>query len=50
MTRQEVVHELLAARELLKDQQYAECDKIMKRVEEAVAEDAIEDPHNRRFK
>ena len=50
MTRREIVHELLAARELLKDGQHAEADKILKRVTESVAEDAVDDTHERRFK
>lgn len=50
MTRQEIVYELLAARELNKLGQSGEVEKILKRVEESVAEDAVDDPHGRRFR
>jgi tryptophan 2,3-dioxygenase len=50
ITRQEIVHELLAARELIASDQGKAADKILKRVEEEVAGDAIDDPHGRRFK
>lgn len=50
MTRQEIVYELVAARKLLELDPSSEADKIVKRVLEQVALDAIDDPRGRQFK
>ena len=49
MTRQEIVHELQAARELLRAGQELAADAIVKRVLESVAYDAIDDSRGRHF-